>query len=228
MSSMEQLRTRPIFFTAAVLGAFCVSTAAQTVKENPAPAAVQGKVVPGSARPIEGTNAFEGKGRSRKAADSSEPLPPKVKNVQPAAMDQSGKVEPVKDSGNVTRPVPPEPKVLTRQSTAPAPTVRTPSPAPTTNPDPQDAHPAPQAGFEIPAVHPPDPVEIAAMAHSFLFAEPGKNVVPPTQVAEVAVGIHPISLWNPEKQAVHPIPLSESGKVKVLPVDQTNPGPSQP
>jgi hypothetical protein len=71
------------------------------------------------------------------------------------------------------------------------------------------------------------------MADAFLFAGPGKNIGPPTQVAEMTAGIHPISLWDPQRQAVHPIPLAETGKgkilpVKILPVQPANPDPSQP
>jgi hypothetical protein len=142
--SMEQSGTQSFVFALAVFGVFCASTAAQTVKENSPPAAVQGKVVPGSAQ-VEGKNASEGKGGFRKSAGTSEPLPPKVENPSPATMDQTGKPESVKESRLVTRPVPPEPKALTRNPVAPTPTVRTPSSAPTTNADQPAAHPAPQA-----------------------------------------------------------------------------------
>jgi hypothetical protein len=143
-------------------------------------------------------------------------------------MDQSGKPESVKESGLLTRPQPPEPKAVTRNPVAPTPVVRTPSPSPANNAAQPADHPAPRARLATPAVDTPQPVEIAAMAHAFLFADPGKNIGPPIQVAEIAVGIHPISLWDPERQAVHPIPLAETGKLKVLPVEQANPDPSQP
>ena len=222
MGSMGRFRTLIIGCAAAGLGAFCVSIAAQTVKENSHPVAAQGRVVPGSAQTTHGTNTFEGKKKSRKAADSPEPRPSTVKNVQTAAMDQSGKTVAVKDSRLVTRQVPPDSKAVTVNPNTPTPMVRRPSPQPALPSDQAAASLSPQAWLEMRVVNQPHPVEIESAAGAFLFAEPEKNAGPPTQVAETAVGIHPISLWNPEKQAVHEMPLAEAGKVRVLPVDQAN------
>jgi hypothetical protein len=45
MGSMAQLRFQPLLVTVACLGILCASTAAQTVREDSHPAAVQGKAV---------------------------------------------------------------------------------------------------------------------------------------------------------------------------------------
>ena len=180
-------------------------------------------------QPMEWSMTFEANGKLLKATHSTAPLVSGEWHIHPLTPEQLYKPQQVKETVLAVKPIAP-PAPLTEHPIAPAAAVQM-SPVPTTNVAPA-AIPAttqmqpgvppspPQSLLVAPAAGRPSAVDFRASAADFLAAPGANQGEDQKNEYEIAKAVHPIPLWNPDKDAVHAIPPDAQDKAKLLPVGQ--------